>query len=271
MKKSYVCESVHKRRKIANWFNRYKKSQYRKLVKQSYSRTLHRGSSAADASYGVKNSAIDRGSVCFMALWQWSLLAFICFFQKSCHELLSNTPFRRLDLSVDALCLTRVWGVSIWGGGSGEKETTITVKLSQVLRLRASLTSSLEHLSGSLCSINSFLAIVTAHWLLMTSHRPSQPMIRNSSSSDNISSCNSGSALKGQAEPFGPFICQSPNARATDSWPFKYPLYMAPPSFSILCLSDLLSGLWSLESSMALPRLPKTARQSPALAITNFL
>ncbi|RYR48822.1 hypothetical protein Ahy_A07g034890 isoform C [Arachis hypogaea] len=169
------------------------------------------------------------------------------------------------------LLLTREGGVSILGGGSCEKHTTITVKLSQELRLRASLTSSLEHLSGSLCIINSFLAIVTAHWLLITSHNPSQPIIKNSSSSVRLISCNSGSALRGHAEPLGPFMCQSPRARETDSCPFKYPSYTTPPSLSILSLSEIRFGFWSVDISTALPRLPSTALQSPALATIMVL
>ena len=46
---------------------------------------------------------------------------------------------------------------------------------------------------------------------------------------------------------------------------------MTPPSFSILSLSDVQLGLWSLESSTALPRLPNTARESPALATSMVL
>lgn len=188
------------------------------------------------------------------------------------HTLHSNAPFRRLSPSADMLLLTRAGATtSILGGGSGEKETTITVRLSQVFRFSASLTNSLEHLSGSLWIISSFLAIVTAPWLLITSQRPSHPIIRNSSSSLNTVSCNSGSALSGQDEPTGPFMCQSPIARATDNCPFRYPSYTAPPSFSIRFLSDVLLGLWSFDSSIALPRFPSTARQSPAFATTNVL
>lgn len=65
------------------------------------------------------------------------------------HETPSNTPFKRFSPSADIL-LRLVGGISIRGGGSAEKHITITVRLSHVLRLSASLTSSLEHLSGSL-------------------------------------------------------------------------------------------------------------------------
>ena len=135
--------------------------------------------------------------------------------------LLFKTPLRRSSPSADMLLLLWDFGISIRGGGSGEKHTTTTVRLSQELRFSASLTSSFEHLSGSLCDMSSFLVIVTAHWLLITSHRPSQPSIRNSSSSVRIISCSSGSELRGQFEPLGPFMCQSPRARATDSCPLR--------------------------------------------------
>ncbi|MFS7937256.1 hypothetical protein Hanom_Chr05g00425461 [Helianthus anomalus] len=46
---------------------------------------------------------------------------------------------------------------------------------------------------------------------------------------------------------------------------------MAPPSCSILSLSDGEFGLWSFDNSIALPRFPNTARQSPALATTIIL
>lgn len=44
-----------------------------------------------------------------------------------------------------------------------------------------------------------------------------------------------------------------------------------PPSLSILSLSLWQFGLWSLDSSTARPRLPNTARQSPALAMCKVL
>ena len=128
-----------------------------------------------------------------------------------------KTPLRRSSPSADILLLFWDLGISILGGGSREKQTTTTVRLSQVLRWRASLTSALEHLLGSLCIMSSFLTIVTAHWLLITSHNPSHPIIKNSSSSDRRISSNSGLELKGLFETLEPFICQSPRARARDS------------------------------------------------------
>lgn len=135
----------------------------------------------------------------------------------------SRTPWRKFSPSKDILLRTRDLVISIWGGGSVEKHTTMTVKLSHVFLLKASCTSSLAHFWGSLCAMSPFLTIVTAHWLLMTSQRPSQPMIKNSSSSDSVVSCSSGSALNGLTEPLGPFMCQSPRALATESCPFRYP------------------------------------------------
>ncbi|KAF3781153.1 putative protein phosphatase 2C 27 [Nymphaea thermarum] len=94
---------------------------------------------------------------------------------------------------------------------------TTTVKLSHVLRFRASLTSSLEHLSGSLCSLSSLLAIVTAYWLLITSQSPSQPITKNSSSCVRVVVRNSSSALralsdghmKGSKGSFGPLSAEA--------------------------------------------------------------
>uniref|UniRef100_A0A0A9GAS6 Uncharacterized protein n=1 Tax=Arundo donax TaxID=35708 RepID=A0A0A9GAS6_ARUDO len=131
--------------------------------------------------------------------------------------LLSRAPFSICNPSIEMLLRTRNLGTSICGGGSAEKHTTTTVRLSQQSRLSASWTSSREHLCGSLCSISSFLTIDTAHWLLITSQRPSQPIIKNSSSSVSLTSRNSGSGVRGHIEPFAPFMCQSPIALATDS------------------------------------------------------
>ena len=184
---------------------------------------------------------------------------------------LFKIPLTRSSPSADILLLLWFLGISIFGGGSGEKQITKTVRLSQVLRWRASVTRAFEHLSGSLCITSSFLTMVTAHWLLITSHRPSQASIRNSSSSVRLISSNSGSELKGLLEPLGPLTCQSPRARATDNWPLRQPSYMIPPNLSILVLSEVQLGLWSFDSSIALPRLPNTALESPALATSMVL
>jgi len=185
--------------------------------------------------------------------------------------LLSRAPFSVCSPSIDMLLRTRNLGISIWGGGSTEKHTTTAVRLSQQSRLRASWTSSREHRCGSLCAISSFLTMDTANWLLITSQRPSQPIIKNSSSSVSLTSRNSGSGVRGHIEPLEPFMCQSPIALATASWPLRYPSKTVPPRFSILSLSTVQLGLWSLESSTARPRFPNTARQSPAFATSNVL
>lgn len=71
--------------------------------------------------------------------------------KRKIHQiLLSMTPLRNCSPSADMLLRTRDLGISIRGGGLGEKHTTTTVRLSQVFLLRASRTSSREHRSGSL-------------------------------------------------------------------------------------------------------------------------
>ena len=135
--------------------------------------------------------------------------------------LLSRAPLSKCNPSKEMLLRTRGLGISIWGGGSTEKHTTTTVRLSQQSRLSASWTSSREHRCGSLCAISSFLTMDTANWLLITSQRPSQPIIKNSSSSVSLTSRNSGSGVRGHIEPLEPFMCQSPIALATASWPLR--------------------------------------------------
>lgn len=106
------------------------------------------------------------------------------------------------------------------------KHIMITVRLSKVLSLRASMTSSLAHCSGLSCRRRPLRTMLTACWLDMTSQIPSHPMIRNSSSS--VSNCclNSGSAMSGEGVPGGSFKSQSPRARLTERTPFRYPSSM---------------------------------------------
>ncbi|WVY92400.1 hypothetical protein V8G54_031488 [Vigna mungo] len=80
----------------------------------------------------------------------------------------------------------RLWGrqdSTIW---TGDKQITIAVRLSEECRRKASLTSSLAHCSGSSCLLNPRRTRLTASWLDSTSQIPSQPMIKNSSSSVNV-------------------------------------------------------------------------------------
>lgn len=126
---------------------------------------------------------------------------------------------------------------------SSEKQTIITVRLSNVLWLSASLTSSLAHCSGLSCLLSPLRTIVTARWLVRTSQIPSQPMIKNSSSSVRMACLNSGSAIRGEGEPRGNFKSQSPRARVTERAPLRYPSSIKPPDCSTLLRSASWLGL----------------------------
>lgn len=63
------------------------------------------------------------------------LFSFTQFLHKS-----FKTPLSRSNPSAEMLLLLCDLGISILGGGSGEKHTTTTVRLSQLLRCSASLT-----------------------------------------------------------------------------------------------------------------------------------
>nr|ACR34855.1 unknown [Zea mays] len=112
---------------------------------------------------------------------------------------------------------------------SGTKQTTITVRLSKVSSLFASMASSWALRPGSSCLRRPLRTVLTACWLLITSHIPSQPMMRNSSSSVRVVQWISGSAIRGDGEPWGSFMSQSPKARVTESTPLRYPSSMYPP------------------------------------------
>lgn len=160
-------------------------------------------------------------------------------------------------------------------GGGFDWKHTITMERLSVLCLRsASSTSSLQQAIGSLCSWSFRRAMSTAFWLRKTSQIPSQPMIRNSSSSVSFTLFSSGSAIRGPLPfaSFNPSMCQSPIALVTFRCPFRYPpSSMNPPEAFIRFNSLQQSGLWSLDISIAAPFRLRTARQSPVFATTNDL
>mmetsp|Transcript_10049 Transcript_10049/g.40588 ORF Transcript_10049/g.40588 Transcript_10049/m.40588 type:complete len:249 (-) Transcript_10049:402-1148(-) len=156
------------------------------------------------------------------------------------------------------------------GGGSSEKQTTITVTLSHESLRSASSASSLAAADGSLCLRSASLVKSTALCELNTSHSPSHAMMTNSSSWVNACVSTSGVAISGPgsapAFPLRPSMWKSPKALATPRCPLTYPSSTKPPAASMRDISVEQLGRWSVERSAARPRRDSTARQSPALA-----
>ncbi|MFS7962639.1 hypothetical protein Hanom_Chr08g00728991 [Helianthus anomalus] len=75
----------------------------------------------------------------------------------------SKKPCNSFNPSAEMLlCTLRPHGTTKFGGGSDLKQTTTADKLSPLFLLSASLTSSLLHKTGSLCSCSFLLAKSTA-------------------------------------------------------------------------------------------------------------
>lgn len=147
---------------------------------------------------------------------------------KQCDQLKqcspSKWPLTFWRPSADILRRTFDFWTIMGGGGSKWKQIITAVRLSSAPRLIASSTNCLQHNFASLCSCNFLRAKSTAFWFEKTSHKPSLPIIKNSSSLFKVINLSSGSALNGPpGSPmvFIPSRCQSPSARVTPSCPFK--------------------------------------------------
>lgn len=106
--------------------------------------------------------------------------------------------------------------------------------------------------------------------LLLVSQIPSQPMMMKSSSSVSSTTDVSGYAVTGCSSGFNFLFYlyfRSPRDLLRFKLPSTLPSVITLPAFSILLLSSSFSGLWSNVRGTALPPLPSTDLESPALAM----
>mmetsp|Transcript_23722 Transcript_23722/g.54687 ORF Transcript_23722/g.54687 Transcript_23722/m.54687 type:complete len:216 (-) Transcript_23722:1892-2539(-) len=154
------------------------------------------------------------------------------------------------------------------------KATMITLTLSTLCCLSASLvtSSATRFRSRWLWSLRRMK--FTTCWLCITSHSPSVAITINSSRTDMVSSCTSGVAIMispPSAVTAPPLCWTSPNARETASVRFTRFCMMLPPAARMRSRSSSRSHRCSLLKSMARPLRLSTHRESPTLAIISEL
>lgn len=132
----------------------------------------------------------------------------------------------------------------------------------------SSISSSTISLRGtSLDSLSSIKS--TTSWEDLTSQIPSQPITIKSSSSSIFCVLMSGTQVIGCSVTgrFLTCLClRSPSDRLKFKFPSTLPSITSQPALIILSYSLGFSGLWSSESSIALPLCDSTQRESPAFA-----
>ena len=113
------------------------------------------------------------------------------------------------------------------------------------------------------------IVYVTASCEVFTSQIPSQASNTNCASEvmGTILTSGNGETTWSFGLNIGLFLySKSPSALESANIPLTLPSSTNPPAFWILRISFVSSGLWSWESSTAVPFFARTVRESPALA-----